>query len=115
MSEQLLTDQELEAIRRRCAEAFAEPLAVVKLGQDSVGLCYSSEAARGSKAMPLAKYYGPNKITNAKFAAKAKHDVECLLAEVDRLKALVGLLSDVERLRLQLAVQTDALASQFSP
>ena len=102
MEERPLSAEDLESIRLRCEAAFDQPVAVVNLGKDTVGLCYSSETARGSKAMPLAKYYGENKIANAKFAAQAKQDISRLLGEIDRLNALVGLVSEVERLRLQL-------------
>jgi hypothetical protein len=89
MEEKPLSAEELQAIRRRCEAAFMEPLAAVRLGPDSVGLVYSSESARGSKAMPLAKYYGPHKIANARFAAQAKQDMQRLLAEIQRLKSLL--------------------------
>ena len=64
-------------------------MAAVSLGRGAVGLVYSSESARGSKALPLAKYYGPQKIANARFAARAKQDIQRLLAEIERLKALL--------------------------
>jgi len=90
MDHKPLTAEELEAIRRRCEEAFEEPVAAISLGRGRVGLVYSSDTARGSKAMTVAKYYGPQKIANAKFAAQAKQDIQRLLAEIERLKALLS-------------------------
>ena len=102
MDETPLSAEELHAIRRRCEKALEQPVAVVRLDKSQVGLCYSSETASGSKALPLAKFYGPNRIANAKFAARAKADILRLLDEIERLDGLVRLVSDVERLRLQL-------------
>ncbi|SRR5260370_2777006 len=94
MQQQPLTRADLQGIRRRCEAAFEEPVAAVRLGQDIVGLVYSSDAARGSKAMPLAKYYGLHKIANAKFAAQAKQDIRRLLEEIERLRSLLGTMND---------------------
>jgi len=89
MHHKALAAEELQAIRRRCEQAFEEPVAAVSLGRGAVGLVYSAECAGGSKAVPLAKYYGPQKIANARFAARAKQDIQRLLAEIERLRALL--------------------------
>jgi hypothetical protein len=79
-----LSEQELQSIRERWQAASAEPLATIGLGQNAVALFYT----RGRKAILLAKYYGKDKIANARFAAKARQDVESLLCEIDRLRTL---------------------------
>jgi len=78
-----LTDEELQAIRQRCEEATAEPLATIGMNKGRVAVFFT----KGRKAILLAKYYGPSKAADAKFASRARNDILRLVAEVERLRA----------------------------
>jgi hypothetical protein len=79
---------ELESIRRRCEAATVGPLGVINAGSGRMYLYVTSEG--GPDVERIAKFYGPNRVADAYFAAHANWDMRRLLAENRRLRALLG-------------------------
>ncbi len=88
MSETPISDQDLKRIERLCAQATAEPLAVIPQKRGRVILCQSDQA--GDEVVTVAKYYDPNGLANATFAAAANREMRRLLQEVSRLRGLLA-------------------------
>ncbi len=81
-----LSDAELQLIRQRCQHAFDRPLAILNL-RDAAALCYSAEEAGGCRIVPVARFYGADRVAHARFVLQARQDLERLIAEVERLRA----------------------------
>jgi len=87
MTMEAISEQELQRIQDRCSMACAEPLAIISQKRGRVVLCQNDDTE--NEVVVVAKYYGTDRLANASFAASANQDVRRLLAEVQRLRALL--------------------------
>jgi hypothetical protein len=87
MSFKPLATSELQSIRQRCEAATPGPLGVINAGSGRMYLYLPSEGVKDVER--IAKYYGPNRVADAYFAAHANRDMRRLLAEVRRLRAIL--------------------------
>lgn len=78
-----MTDAELNAIRERCNAATAGPWVDIQE--------HCPESANGQRYCTKASVYcyGPNSHANIRFCTNARQDIPVLLAEVERLRAIV--------------------------
>ena len=88
MSQKALSDHDLQKIGRLCLQATAEPLGVIPQKRGRVVLCQSGKGAED--VVVVAKYYDPNGLANATFAAAANRDMRRLFAEIKRLRAILA-------------------------
>jgi hypothetical protein len=88
MSEEALSDDELDKMFALCEQATAGPLALIPQKRERVMLFQEGDAA--GEVVLVAKYYGDKRQANASLAAVANRDMRRLLAEVKRLRALLA-------------------------
>jgi len=87
MSQEPISDHDLQRIHQLCQQATAEPLALIPQKRGRVVLCQTNNA--GDDVVLVAKYYDPNGLANATLAAAANRDLCRLLAEIERLRAIL--------------------------